>query len=508
MISCKGISLTGTEKLFFAKIDMKKVNPIFIILIFALLVRLIHINFPVSGWHEWRQADTAAIAKNYYENGFDILNPEIDWGGVNNHVESEFQLYPFVVSLLYYLFGFTEIWGRLVSILCSLFTVFGLYLLTKSIINKKTALWSAFIYAILPLNIYFARVMMPEATMMMAIVFGIYFFYKWIEYDRTQYLILSCLFTTIAVLLKIPTLYIGLPLLYLAYQKYRLKTFLNWKLILYTLAVLVLTALWYYHAHQLYENGGRTFQIWEFGSDKWGNFKLWITPGFYYDIIYGSLIQRHLTYPGFIICLIGFFIKRENKYEKLFDVWVISLLIYVLIVAQGNRQHDYYQLPIILPLVVFIGKVFGKYLTEVRINFIKYKTRYSLLIISLILILFFSFRFVNGLMKMENLYLPYFTIAKEVKKVSGKNDLIITLCDGNPIYLYTADRKGWISAREQFDNEYLEQRIKEGAKLFTGEKRWIESDKSKFLFAQVLQKYSVIENNNEYFLIDLRKAVR
>ena len=75
---------------------------IWAIVLLAIGVRLYHISFPVAGWHSWRQADTAAIARNLYQNGFNLLYPQIDWGGNSpGYVESEFQLYPFLVALLY-----------------------------------------------------------------------------------------------------------------------------------------------------------------------------------------------------------------------------------------------------------------------------------------------------------------------------------------------------------------------------------------------------------------------
>lgn len=122
-----------------------------LILFFALIVRLVHISYPISGWHSWRQADTGAIARNFHEAGQSILYPQIDWAGnTPGFVESEFHIYPYMVSVLYGIFGVDDMWGRIISIIFSLYTVFGLYLLVRKYISEKTALWSAFIYAIIP----------------------------------------------------------------------------------------------------------------------------------------------------------------------------------------------------------------------------------------------------------------------------------------------------------------------------------------------------------------------
>lgn len=473
------------------------------ILLFSVLIRLYHIDFPLSGWHDWRQADTASIARNFYEDGFRLFYPEVNWGGLNHYIEGEFQTYPFVVSLLYFLLGYNEVWGRLVSIACSVFTIYGLYLLTRKIINERTALWSAFIFSILPANIYLGRVIMPEPMLIMCIMYGIYFFFNWIENEKNSYLILSCLFTTLAVLIKIPTLYIGLPLLYLAFVKYKWKFIYNWKLWLYVFVVFIFTFLWYYHAHQLYVKGGSMFNIWGFGTDKWGNFQLWIQWTFYNSILFRSISEKYISYAGFIIFIIGLFIKRENKYERLLDLWLISLVVYILIVAQGNFVHAYYQLPCLMPITVYIGKVFDRYLSNTGNNFSLHKLRYSFYSLCLLLIILLSFQKTIELFNEENPNLTYFKIGEQVKKFTNKNELIITVCDGNPIYLHTADRKGWLAMPEQFDTLYLNNRIKEGAKIITGEKGQLKSDKSKQLFSELTAQFKVIENNELYYIVDL-----
>jgi len=119
---------------------MKKV---YVIILIALLIRLFHVSFTVIGWHSWRQSDTAAITKNFYENGYNILYPQIDWrGNTPGYVESEFHIYPFIVSLLYGIFGVHEMFGRLTSVIFSLFTILGVYLLVRKYLRENIALWS------------------------------------------------------------------------------------------------------------------------------------------------------------------------------------------------------------------------------------------------------------------------------------------------------------------------------------------------------------------------------
>jgi len=208
---------------------------IYVILPLAFITRLFHITYPVTGWHSWRQSDTASIARNFFESGHNILFPQINWGASGTgFVESEFQIYTFAVSLLYEIFGADDMIGRLLSVCFSVLTVLGIYLLVKKIMDERTAAWSAFIYAILPLNIFYGRAFMPDAFMLMCTVYAIYFFSEWLDKNKGAYFVLAWLFASTAILLKLPTLYIGLPLLYLAYNKYGLTLFR--KVTLYILA--------------------------------------------------------------------------------------------------------------------------------------------------------------------------------------------------------------------------------------------------------------------------------
>jgi 4-amino-4-deoxy-L-arabinose transferase-like glycosyltransferase len=362
--------------------------------------------------------------------------------------------------------------GRIVSLIFSVLTVYGLYLLVRKIINEQTSLWSAFIYAVLPLNIFYGRAFMPESAMLMCSVYAIYFFSEWLDKEKAKYFVCAAMFTSLAALIKLPSLYLGLPLLYLAFQKYRFAQFKNWKL--YLLAVLIVTpaVLWYYHAHQLLLNGGVSFGIWTYGQDKWGMFSLLINPSWYNDIFLKSFAERHVTYAGFVLFLWGIFIKREHQREKLFDWWLIAVLVYIFIAAQAHRAQEYYTLPIDLPASVFIGKVLAKYLPMEKLKeaFKSSKLKSTFALVCLLLVCVLSYLRVARILNGESWNSPVLKIADAVKKETAPDDLIITVSDGNPVYLYQSHRRGWTMTNEQAKGpEVLFELKNKGAKWITGE---------------------------------------
>jgi len=482
---------------------MKK---IYIILLIALLVRLIHISYTVIGWHSWRQSDTAAIAKNFYENGYNILYPQIDWrGNTEGYVESEFHIYPFIVSLLYGIFGVHESLGRITSVIFSLLTILGLYILFKKYLGENIALWSAFIYAIIPLNIFYGRAFMPESAMLMFSVFGIYFYTEWLDNYKWKDFILTLIFISLAILIKLTSLYLGFLMFFLIFQKNGIKFLFNWKAILLGTLILIPVAGWYYHAHILYLKTNLTFAIWEFSGDKWANLKILTDIDFYHGVFLRNIAERHLTYPGFIFFIFGLFIKRKNKNEFIFDFWLISVLIYFFVVARGVNIHEYYQLPFILPAVAFVGKSIDKIVTGIKdINIpLNKKIIFYISVLLMILIPVLSTLRIINFYRSENNDNPIFSNAEEIQKSTKKEDLIITVCDGNPVYLYIYDRKGWVLTPDRMNYDSVFELKKTGAKCLTGALSIINTPERKMNLDILKEKFGNYKITKDYFEIYL-----
>jgi len=79
----------------------------------GVALRLVEIQQPfVDAW-SWRQADVAMIAENFYQHGFNIFYPQINWTGpAPGYVGTEFPVVAFIAALLYLIFGVQEWIGR------------------------------------------------------------------------------------------------------------------------------------------------------------------------------------------------------------------------------------------------------------------------------------------------------------------------------------------------------------------------------------------------------------
>lgn len=439
---------------------------LFIVLGLAFFLRIYKANSPLIGMHAWRQADTAAMSRNYYENGYHFLYPQIDWGGDSpGYVESEFPGYSFLVALFYKIFGVSEFIGRFLSIIFSLLTIYTLYLVVLKWIDQKTAVWTVFFFSVLPPNIFYSRTFQPESALLLSLVLGVYLFSQWTDSGKWKYFFLSAIFIALACLLKIPSFYIGLPLLYLAWQKFGGKTLTRWHLWLYALCVTAPVALWYVHAHRLYLKSGLTFGIWGYGSDKWGNWSLVLTWKFWDKILFRNIAEDYLTWIGFILFGIGLWLKRTTRKEKVFDFWMVSLVIYFIIVAQGNFVHLYYQLPFTIPACVFLAKVYSRYWT--RNSFGNKKSIW--LTAGLIGILALSAGRYHLYMQKENIQSSdVLKLAEAVQHHVKTGDLVIAVDNNDPTLLYVSHRKGWHATPEQIDDSFLTEKRMRGAKYIIG----------------------------------------
>ncbi len=161
------------------------------ILVLGFVLRLYKIDTPLADHHSWRQADTAAVARNFIKTGFDFFKPQIDnfiplHPGVPNKERLflvEPPIYNSLVAGVYSILGVDIKWARMVSIFFSLCSAFLLYLISKRFFGEKVGLLSAFFFSVLPYNIFYSRAVLPEPMIIFLTLSMFYFCLKWLESD-------------------------------------------------------------------------------------------------------------------------------------------------------------------------------------------------------------------------------------------------------------------------------------------------------------------------------------
>src|SRR5438045_7419166 len=187
---------------------------LFFIVVAAFVVRLIGIEQPFIDPWSWRQSAVAAIARNYFENGFHFARPQIDWAGnERGYVGTEFPVLPFVAAIFYNSAGVQEWIGRIQGVLFFVLALPFFFGLVRRIFGGVVASWATFFYAFAPLSIVAGRAFMPDMPSLSLAIVGIYFFLRWIEEERFRWLLSSALLVSLGLLSKLPTAIIGAPLL-------------------------------------------------------------------------------------------------------------------------------------------------------------------------------------------------------------------------------------------------------------------------------------------------------
>ena len=86
--------------------------------------------------------------------------------------------------------------------------------------------------------------------------------------------------------MKIPTLYLGFPLVAIALSKWGWKFVYERSLWVYLIVSVLPSVSWYQHASDLFADTGLTFGIWNrFGYDKWDQ-----------SVLYNLDFYRHMTW--------------------------------------------------------------------------------------------------------------------------------------------------------------------------------------------------------------------
>jgi 4-amino-4-deoxy-L-arabinose transferase-like glycosyltransferase len=400
---------------------------IFIILA-AFVVRLIGIDQPFIDPWSWRQSDVAAIARNYFENGFHFTRPQIDWAGnERGFVGTEFPILPFVAAVFYKSFGVQEWLGRIQGVLFFVVTLPVFFGLVRRIFGETVALWATFFYAFAPLSIVASRAFIPDIPSLSLAIVGMYFFLRWMEEERFRWLILSAICVSLALLIKAPMAIIGAPLLYLAVGRDR-KMFARWELWFFALITLVPSAVWYWHAHRIAE---RFYPHHFFGA---GGFQI-MSAGWYWGIVRQTAFSS-LSLVLFALATIGAIVAPRGKYTRLFHWWLAAMLLFIFLVGYGNR-HQWYQLPLVPIAAVFAGCACA-WIARTGIP------RPLLMFGALLLVGSFA---LSSYFCAQPLYRPAAASLRdlgfELEEATTPNSLIIAATDGDPTVFYYAHRKGW-----------------------------------------------------------------
>ena len=330
-----------------------------LVVLLGLAIRLYGINLPLVDSHQVRQAQTAMMARNLYEDNMNIFRTRLDFfGNVPGYIIMEFPLMHGITALLYYLFGVHEVIGRLVSVVFSVGAMLLMYSLARQFLSVADAFAALVLYAFSPMNIFFSRAFMPESSMMFFMVGSIYFFLKWLGKQTLTLYLTAVLFAAFACLTKPTAAVIFAPIVTAWFLKHRWNLLRRFDFWLYMFLTMMPGILWAVYAY--YFNKMNPCDNLGFGSN-WiqlittrGFVNLWLEPRFY-TFVGGSIILLLLTPLGFIGTAIGVLCAGRGDRRKILYLWLGAIIVYFYVFAGANSGHIYYHLPLLPVAAIFFG---------------------------------------------------------------------------------------------------------------------------------------------------------
>jgi len=301
---------------------------------------------------------------------------------------------------------------------------------------------------------------MPEAAMLFFSISMVYMFARWLDTGKWSDFIFASLFATLAFLVKLPTLYMGGPLLFLAWNKFRGKIFYQPRLYLFVVMILAPPALWYsYIARLQFETYGGA-NVW---LDMLKDWEILLTLRYWKLIFWTRLVEKMFAFTVFPFLVLGMWATTQNKERYVLHTWFFSICAYFVIAAKYNFIHEYYQVPIIPVGCLFAGKFIADFYRQNASG--AWNKRVWLV---LIMIVFIPIHSIYKLNKRLNYNDSYIKLGEEIKENTEPDDLIIAnQVNASPQIFYYGQRKGWgVTFDQKLKPKTLTEYVNKGARLY------------------------------------------
>ena len=339
--------------------------PVLLGLNFLLHAPFFHL--PPMSLHVWRQCNTMAVARNFYDEGMNILKPRVDRRNATDGVTGmQFPSYEWLVAGGYHLVGFHEALPRLLNWVIYMLGVVAFYHLVRQVsgtvwlgaVGAWGLAWSPEVY-------YHGVNALPDILALTASIAGLYWFGCWRANRQPGLLLLSLLAVTLGGLTKLQFLVVGFPITVFVLRDLLQRRYSGLQiaqLVGYAVVSVGTTLAWYAYALELITSSGLA------------DFGLEIRPAT--DVATGLfIIKRNLVsdlpevllgYGALVLFAVGLWrlIRHAPVRHPWFGpglAWGIGLLAYYFIELNQMRNHAYYLLPL-LPVLLLLAAWGGAWL--------------------------------------------------------------------------------------------------------------------------------------------------
>ena len=484
-------------------------------------------QFTPRSTHQWRQADSASLALNYYQDGLNFFKPRMHFiMGGEGYVTGagEAPIFYYVVAVFYKIFGPHEGIFRLLSLLTFLI---GLFLIAKIIaIEAKDWFSPAILAGIVmgsPVIAFYSFNFTPNIPAQGLAMIGIWYFYRFYKNQQLSCFNWSMFFYMLAGLIKISALMsflvlIGIYVLDLAglFKNVKGQRIFKkaWRFLpgfVMVIAALFLWKLWADHYNEIHKTNyflSTTRPYWSLDAEmqSWvykRMMEIWF-PSYYHTYTFWGLGAI-----GALILLTPWFHKRI-LYLSLLALSIGCTAFFYLWYRQFEG-HDYYVIEMVLLPITILGMFFlflKKYAPKILSNWI--------FRIALLGIVVYNADYSKGILKYRfdknSVFMSYFNPdlfkTKELHAFL-KNlgiqypDKVVSAPDTSPNNtLYHYNLLGWteLYVGGEMHVKKIKACAKAGAKyLLIHDKKYLEKENLKEVLVYPMGNF-----NNSIFVFDIR----
>lgn len=477
----------------------KKKKYLFLLLIFlgilTFIPRLYKFDNPIADWHSWRQADTAVVTRNFVQEGYTPFFPKFNTlnslnerqiPNPNRYFFAEFPIYNTFQYVGYVFIGYftLEEWGRIISIIAASLTTIVLFMLVREYSSERVALIAAIFFAILPYNIYYGRVILPDPLHIFLSVLTLYLVTLWVRSPNIVWAVLAGIAMTGAILTKPYALVLFLPIIYLLFVAWGFNGVKKISVYIFALIALLPFLAWRWHIEQYPEGMFGTTWLYNQGNIRF-------TGAYFRWLIFDRMNRLIFASGGFVLFWIGIMKGSDKKEGYFYYLWLAAVLVFFVVIAKGNVTHDYYQMPLVPIGCIFMAKgidfllSYGNTLFQRGINV-------SVAMILTVMMLAFGWFEVRGYFNINN---PAIVAAgRAADSLLPKNAKVITAYQDDPAFLYQTNRLGWTVGADR-----IPEFIKAGATHLVSVN--YDDDTNKWM-----NQCSIVVKNSEYVIVDLQKC--
>ena len=317
------------------------------ILLFVITVgfmaRMATFQLPLLDHHSWRQADGATIARNFYREGLSPLRPTIDARGdaTDGTVATGLELHALIFAAVSRVTGYSDMVGRVVSVLCFPATALLLWSFSRSRYGEDPALIAACAYSLgLPLVVYAERSVWNEPVLLLLSMASLASAESYGVSPRPLRLLALVVSLSLLGAVKPQWLIMLAPVWALWFERHGWRFLARWETWLVAVVPCATAAAFLWNMHEVAERTQLTFGA----ADKLFQ---WEDMTGHYVFVIARRMVRDIFGPVGVAALIVGLVTLVKQGRRAEIAAVFSCLVYLVVVSHGNRRHDYYQLALV-----------------------------------------------------------------------------------------------------------------------------------------------------------------